>query len=157
MSGKINLFLNNAKLISDRFSIVPLLYGSLGLEYLTGEDLQADDIDILIPKTFLLNGWDEVRSMLEYDGYVRVDEHEHTFEKDGVQFSYAQIEELEPFAGIPVSEIETVESEEAQFKLLSLPQYLKVYTASSHDGYRMNVKNKQDTEKIDLIRLLMEL
>jgi len=39
---------------------------------------------------------------------------------------------------------------------LSLEQYLKVYTASSKDGYRMNVKNKQDTEKIGLIRMLLE-
>ena len=154
---KKRAFFSNAKLLFQTFEITPLMYGSLGLEYLTGEDLHADDIDILIPKAFLLEGWDEFKTMLEYDGYVLIDEHEHTFEKDGVHYSYAQIEELEPFAGISAAEIEESESENVRFKLLSLEQYLKVYTASSKDGYRMNVKNKQDTEKIELIRLLLEL
>ena len=157
VGGKVRAFLENAQLLSDLFEITPLMYGSLGLEYLTGEDLSADDIDILIPKTFLLEGWDEFRTMLEYDGYVLTDEHEHTFEKDGIEYSYAQIENLEPFAGIPVSEIGETDIEGVRFKLLSLEQYLKVYTASSKDGYRMNVKNKQDTEKIGLIRMLLEL
>ena len=48
-TSKFNLSLENARLLSDKFGIVPLLYGSLGLEYLTGDDLGADDIDILVP------------------------------------------------------------------------------------------------------------
>ena len=47
--SKFNLSLENARLLSDKFGIVPLLYGSLGLAYLTGDDLGADDIDILVP------------------------------------------------------------------------------------------------------------
>lgn len=154
---KVAAFLENAQLLSDLFEITPLMYGSLGLEYRTGEDLDADDIDILIPKKFLLDGWEEFKTMLEYDGYTLTDEHEHTFVKNGVEYSYAQIEELEPFAGVVLSEIETLEREGVRFKLLSLQQYLQVYTASSKDGYRMNVKNKQDSEKIELIREKLSL
>ena len=39
---KFNLFLENARFLSDKFDIVPLLYGSLALEYLTGDALGAD-------------------------------------------------------------------------------------------------------------------
>ena len=34
---------------------------------------------------------------------------------------------------------------------LTLDQYLNLYTASSKDGYRRDVKEKNDQEKIDLI------
>lgn len=34
---------------------------------------------------------------------------------------------------------------------MELEDYLKVYTASLKDGYRKDVKNKQDHNKIDLI------
>ena len=152
---KVQAFFENAKLLQELFDMVPLMYGSLGLEYLTGEDLAADDVDILIPKTYLEDQWEDFCGMLEYGGYTLIDEHEHTFEKNGVHYSYAQLEELEPFAGISAAEIEVIENGDVRFGLLSLQQYLKVYTASSKDGYRVNTRNKKDAEKIELIRELL--
>ena len=149
---KQDAFFDNAKLLADSFEITPLMYGSLGLEYLTGKNLNADDIDILIPKTFLTDRWSEFQTALEKARYTLIDAHEHTFEKDGIHYSYAQIEELEAFAGIPMTEIQILQNEDVRFKLLSLHQYLKVYTASAKDGYRINMKNKKDSEKIALIQ-----
>lgn len=148
---KIDAFFENARLLQEKMQIVPLLYGSLGLEYLTKENLGADDIDILIPEIYLAEQWSVFRAMLERNGYRLIDVHEHTFEKDGIHFSYACLEELELFAGISESDIAIFEANHIQFRLLTLEQYLKVYTASSKDGYRMNVKEKKDQEKIDLI------
>ena len=148
---KLQLFLKNAEFLREILKIEPLLYGSLGLEYLTGENLKADDIDILIPQVFLLEKWDSFKCLLEDNGYILIDEHEHTFEKDNVHYSYASIEELKDFADISVENIRTVTEGNVSFKLLTLQQYLKVYTASSKDGYRKNVKNKKDSEKIGLI------
>ena len=148
---KIDAFFENARLLQEKMQIVPLLYGSLGLEYLTKENLGADDIDILIPEIYLAEQWSVFRAMLERNGYRLIDVHEHTFEKDGIHFSYACLEELEPFTGISESDIAIFEANHIQFRLLTLEQYLKVYTASSEDGYRMNVKEKKDQEKIDLI------
>lgn len=148
---KLQLFLKNAEFLREILKIEPLLYGSLGLEYLTGENLKADDIDILIPQVFLLEKWDSFKCLLEDNGYILIDEHEHTFEKDNVHYSYASIEELKDFADISVEDIRTVTEGNISFKLLTLQQYLKVYTASSKDGYRKNVKNKKDSEKIGLI------
>lgn len=148
---KIDAFFENARLLQEEMQIVPLLYGSLGLEHLTKENLGADDIDILISEIYLSEQWAVFRAMLERNGYRLIDEHEHTFEKNGVHFSYARLEELKTFAGIAVSDIPPLEADTIQFRLLTLEQYLKVYTASAKDGYRRDVKEKKDQEKIDLI------
>ena len=150
-TNKFNLFLENARLLSDKFGIVLLLYGSLGLEYLTGDALGSDDIDILVPRVFITNRWQEFKAVLEEHRYVLVDEHEHTFERDGVAYSYADIEDLESFAGIRMKDIEMREADGVRFLLLSLEQYLAVYQKSSKDGYRVNVRQKKDAEKIRFI------
>ena len=150
-TNKFNLFLENARLLSDKFGIVPLLYGSLGLEYLTGDALDADDIDILVPRVFITDRWKEFKAVLEEHGYVLVDEHEHTFVRDDVAYSYADIEDLESFAGINTEDIEMHEADDVRFLLLSLEQYLAVYKQSSKDGYRVNVRQKKDADKIRFI------
>ena len=150
-TNKFNLFIENAWLLADKFDIVPLLYGSLGLEYLTGDILGADDIDILLPRGFITDRWQEFKAVLEEHGYVLVDEHEHTFVRDGVAYSYADIEDLESFAGINTESIEMHEVDGIRFLLLSFEQYLAVYKQSSKDGYRVNVRQKKDADKIRFI------
>ena len=145
------IFFENAKLLYDKFGIVPLMYGSLGLEYITNENLNADDIDILISEIFITDRWNEFKDFLISEGYVLVDEHEHTFVRDGVAYSYADIEDLEPFAGINTEDIEMHEADGVRFLLLSLEQYLLVYQKSSKDGYRVNVRQKKDADKIRFI------
>ena len=150
---KFNCFLENAEMLNDKFNIVPLLYGSLGLEVLTKSSLNADDIDILIPQVFVTGDkWTEFKLFLESHGYTLIDEHEHTFRKEGVVYSYASIDGLKDFAGIDICDIEIRNISGTKFMLLSLEQYLKVYQKSSQDGYRMNVKEKQDNKKIEFIR-----
>lgn len=150
-TNKFNLFIENARLLSDKFNIVPLLYGSLGLEYLTGDILGADDIDILVPRVFITDRWQEFKAVLEEHGYVLVDEHEHTFVRDSVAYSYADIEDLESFVGINTEDIDVHEVDGVRFLLLSLEQYLDVYKKSSKDGYRVNVRQKKDADKIRFI------
>ena len=150
-TNKFNLFLENARFLSDKFDIVPLLYGSLGLEYLTDDALGVDDIDILVPRVFITERWHEFKALLEAQGYVLADEHEHTFVCDGVSYSYADIEDLESFAGINTEDIEMYEADGVSFLLLSLEQYLAVYRQSSKDGYRVNVRQKKDAVKIRFI------
>ena len=150
-TNKFNLFLEKARLLSDKLGIVPLLYGSLGLEYLTGDVLGVDDIDILVPRVFITERWHEFKTLLEAQGYVLADKHEHTFVRDGVAYSYADIEDIEPFAGIRMKDIEMREADGVRFLLLSLEQYLAVYNQSSRDGYRVNVRQKKDADKIRFI------
>lgn len=145
-------FFENAILLNERFGIVPLMYGSLGLEYITNENLSSDDIDILIPSVFVNEKWNEFKDTLTKEGYVLADEGERTFQKNEIYYSYASLEELESFAQIKLSDIEFKSDFGAQFKVLSLEQYLKVYMASSNDGYRINVRKKKDADKISFIQ-----
>ena len=144
-------FLYIAKLFNKKLNIVPLLFGSLGLEERIHTDLNADDIDVLIPESFLNENWDSVVSIMNGNGYVLYDLHEHAFEKAGLSFAFASIESLENFAGVDTSKIPIVEEIGVRYYLLDLQDYLKVYTASSKDGYRKNIKNKKDEQKIELI------
>lgn len=156
MITKFDFFLQNAEMINDKFDIIPLLYGSLGLEVLTNITFNADDIDILVPQVFVTGErWSEFRSFLENNGYELTDEHEHTFRKDGVDYSYASFEGLKDFADIDIRDINIRNSSGTEYMLLSLEQYLKVYIKSSEDGYRMNVKEKQDNQKIEIIKSLL--
>lgn len=156
MITKFDFFLQNAEMINDKFDIIPLLYGSLGLEVLTNITFNADDIDILVPQVFVTGErWKEFRSFLENNGYELTDEHEHTFRKNGVDYSYASVEGLKDFADIDIRDINIRNLSGTEYMLLSLEQYLKVYIKSSEDGYRMNVKEKQDNKKIELIKSLL--
>ena len=121
------------------------------MEYLTGDILGVDDIDILVPRVFITERWLGFKELLEAQGYALTDEHEHTFVRDGVEYSYADIEDLEPFAGINTEDIEMYEAGGVCFRLLSLEQYLAVYKQSSKDGYRVNVRQKKDADKIRFI------
>lgn len=47
-----NEFINIAKTFNKELDIIPLLYGSLGLEKVTGLDFSPEDIDLLIPLIF---------------------------------------------------------------------------------------------------------
>lgn len=151
MLNKTTAFFENARLLYTTLGIIPLMYGSLGLEYLTGTSFDADDVDILIPEAFVGRRWNELADLLSKNGYLLIDEHEHAFEKDGIHYAYAQIEELESFAGVCVPAIELRIKDGIPFMLLSLRQYLSVYTASARDGYRIHTRNKKDYEKIRYI------
>lgn len=149
------LFFKNAKLLNVEFNINPLMYGSLGLEYISNINLNSDDIDILIPEVYLNDKWQEFKQFLENNGYILYDEHEHTFIKNNVCYSYASIEELKDFAGIKIEEIDNKKINNISFKILSLSQYLNVYKKSITDGYRINTRGKKDSEKIKIIEGLL--
>ena len=149
-------FLRLAALLNGAMDVQPLLFGSLGLEKRLGADLKADDIDILVPEALLSGtGWARLAALMRGAGYALYDEHEHAFLREGVSAAFASIEGLTPFAGVDVKAIPFLEEGGVRYRLLTLADYLKVYTASSKDGYRKDVKNKKDEEKIALIKRAM--
>ena len=145
-------FCRIAAQLNNALSIVPLLYGSLGLQLLTGEALNPDDIDVLIPAECLGAKWASLCELMERNGYTLIDLHEHTFSNGSQKISYAQIDDLESYADISLNHTPTVQHKGAQFFLLTLPQYLNVYKKSSEDSYRRDKNNSKDIEKIALIK-----
>lgn len=148
-------FLHIAEILNARLHVIPLLFGSLGLEQRLHTNLNADDIDVLIPEAFLNEKWNNIVEIMTENGYLLYDVHEHAFEKSGLSIAFAAMESLAPFAGVDLAKIPVVEDAGIRYYLLDLQDYLKVYTASSKDGYRKNIKNKNDKQKIDLINQAM--
>ena len=147
---KYDEFLSVAARINEELQTTPLLFGSLGLERRLGMSLQSDDIDVLLPERFLGRDWPRLISLMHALGYRLVDEAEHEFVSGEFRMAFAAIENLEPFAGVNIQKIPLL-NDNAAYLLLDLEDYLRVYTASSRDGYRRDVKNKQDQQKINLI------
>jgi len=148
---KYSNFLYIADLLNKKLKIIPLLFGSLGLEKRLTMDLYADDIDILVPEVYLNNNWLDLLKLMNDEGYCLCNEEEHEFKKGDIKIAFASIESLKEFANIDIANIPYITDGGATYLLLELEDYLKVYKESSKDGYRKNVKNKQDQYKIDLI------
>ena len=144
-------FLSVAARIDEALRVTPLLFGSLGLKRRLGADLRPDDIDVLLPERCLTTGWRRLIDVMAGAGYALVDEKEHEFARGPFRVAFASIESLGPFAGVDIDRIPTVRDRGVDFLLMELADYLKVYEASSKDGYRRDVKHKQDGQKIDLI------
>ena len=149
---KYQLFLRIADSLNSQLGVIPLLFGSLGLQQRLGVNLQADDIDILVPACWLEQGWDSLISVMESLGYTLYDLHEHAFAWEGISVAFAALESLESFAGINYNNISQVTDGSVSYLLLELEDYLRVYTASARDGYRADKKHKNDSAKIALIR-----
>lgn len=140
-------FLRIARLLNG-LGATPLLFGSLGLEKRLGQSLHADDIDVLVPKRLLGEDWPALIALMAGAGYALIDLHEHEFALGEMRVAFAALEELAPFAGVDIAAIPLLEEDGARFLLPELPDWLKVYRASSRDGYRRDVRHKKDADKI---------
>ena len=65
--------------------------------------------------------------------------------------------DLDVFAGINLEELNEINVNHAKFKVLSAEHYLKVYSQSRRDGYRVEKRGKQDQEKINQIKNFLEV
>lgn len=140
-----------------RFRVVPLLYGSLGLELATGWNFDPQDIDLLVPKKLITDKWNDLQELMDTLGYRLTDPHEHEFcSTEGTLVAFAEVEELADFARIDVKHLEKRNAGQTEFYLLNLSQYLAVYRQSRKDSYRKIKKNKQDDEKIRVIERLLD-
>ena len=149
----IEVFYEIAYRINRKFCVIPLLYGSTGLQLLINENLMPDDIDVLIPRFLLLqNGWGELLSFMQNQGYELIDLHEHTFRKGRTKIAFAEIDDLEEFANIKLTDSTIKETDGAFYFLLTLSQYLNVYVSSLNDGYRRQKNNGKDLQKIEVIK-----
>ncbi|MFJ7649937.1 phosphoribosylanthranilate isomerase [Lysinibacillus sp. NPDC097279] len=157
---KFNEFIKIAKKLNE-IKIIPLLMGSVGLEVVTGENWEAQDLDIHVPgdkrgwevpPEISIHNWIDIVKIMESMAYSLIDLHEHEFTKEGLSVQFGIIDTLPNFAGVQLDDLEMQQKEEVKYYLLNPAQYLYVYKASSKDSYRADKNNNKDLIKIDFLK-----
>ncbi|MEH7455548.1 hypothetical protein [Gottfriedia acidiceleris] len=151
-----NEFLRISKILNKEHNIVPVLFGSLGLQKISDLEFSPQDIDILVPLEFLRDKWNSFQLTVESMGYKLVDLHEHEFKKYDINIAFSYEEDLYQFAEVEYKGLKIINVNGIRYKTLSIEEYLKVYKKSSIDGYRRNKNNNKDLVKINTIEELMK-
>jgi hypothetical protein len=141
--------------INSELNIEPVLFGSLGLQMISGFHLDPQDIDVLVPVSYLQNKWNVLKTTLEDLGYQLFNLREHEFHKDGFKVAFAHEEDLLEFAGVDFRNLEVATYEGCRYRQLSLRDFLTVYSRSAQDGYRRSKNNNKDLQKIELLKTLL--
>lgn len=164
MENKLEEFFVIAKKLNDK-KIVPLLMGSLGLEFVTNKNWDSRDIDIHVkgdsrgweaPDDERIDDWETIELIMEELGYKLIDLHEHEFIKGDFSVEYGVIDTLPSFANVSLNELERNKLKGAEFYTPSLEAFFKIYTASSKDSYRAGNNNHKDFEKINYLRKMIQ-
>ncbi|MBU9674326.1 hypothetical protein KQ939_15175 [Planococcus sp. CP5-4] len=150
-------FIRLCKSFNKELHIIPVLYGSLGLGKIAKMDFSPQDIDMLVPFVYLNEQWSALENLMERLGYSVIDYREHEFSDGYNQVGFSFIEDLETFAGVDHRSLEKVLEDGAEYYVLSLDDYLKIYTKSTIDGYRRIKNHGKDLKKIKIIRKIKEV
>lgn len=148
---KFEIFLEVAKALNESFSIIPILYGSLGLYKIIGEHGKCNDIDILVSDEFINERWNELINLMERMRFKLKDEHEHEFIRDSEIVAFAKQDDLIKRINLYPNDLIVYNINNVKFKELSVKDYLSVYRLMLRDDYRQEKRGKADQEKIDLI------
>lgn len=150
----------------NKHGIVPVLMGSLGLEFVSEKNWNPKDIDIHVegdPRGWEANdderiyNWANIHQVMNELGYELIDLHEHEFKKDGLSIEFGTINSLPEFAGVDLANLTLVVHYKANFYVPKLEDYLKIYIASSKDSYRNSNNNDKDFEKIEWLRDVLRI
>lgn len=163
---KKEIFLDLARKMNQKFSLIPLLHGSLGLQMLIDDELNPGDVDVAVPQVYyhLSERWQDLLDFMQSEGYELIDLHERRFRKDEIQLEFCaldgekagEIPSLEVFANIDTSKCPIIETDGAIYKHLTLEQYLNIYSSSSEDSYRhRDIVDNLDKDNADQIKVKM--
>lgn len=149
-------FIKIARLLNQQLEILPVLYGSLGLGLVAKVDLSPQDIDILVPLTYLEEEWQLLQYTMEQLGYRVVNLKEHEFVKNDIIIGFAFTEDLLVFADVDYTNLNVFENNGSEYYLLTISDYLKVYNKSLQDGYRRTKNNSKDLKKVKILNSIIQ-
>jgi len=153
--GKFETFLLIAKHLNKSFGVIPILFGSLGLNRTIGEFKKSNDIDILLPDEFVNGRFKDLVDLMRildirFKREIKEEnEYEFAGKREIVSFGgeadlLVKLE-MDP-GGLKISQMEG-----ASFKEFSPGQYLELYQFLAKNKNRRR-ENKKDSEKIRLIK-----
>ena len=153
---KFQIFLKVAKLLNKQ-EIIPILFGSLGLNRTIGEFGRANDIDILVPSEIINEKWHDLIKSMRSLSFKLKDEKEHEFIKNSEIVAFGKASDLAEISKINSDILKMSEVDKIKFKELSAEHHLLCYQSMLRDHYRQKKRGKEDEEKIALIKKYLEL
>ena len=144
----------------DRFlresGIDSILYGSLGVSIYLGPFREFDDVDLLVDDEYVGRKWSALKNLMIKEGFEVSDEKEHEFvNTNGVKVAFAGKSVLvdDKICDL-VDGVIKITVDGIEVKTLKLDGFIKAYTFSSTDGYRIE---KQGNSDLNIVRKLKEL
>lgn len=148
---KMEVFLEVAKLLNDKYLVTPLLYGSLGLSRAIEQDFTVNDIDVLLPQEIIEANWRQLQTDMQEMEFFLTNEAEHEFNRDGQAIAFAPLADLYIIPDINLAALPKTFIQDVKFFELTPEYYLKVYTLMLRDNYRQEKRGNADQEKIKMI------
>ncbi|KKT44259.1 MAG: Phosphoribosylanthranilate isomerase [Candidatus Collierbacteria bacterium GW2011_GWF2_44_15] len=133
-----------------------ILYGSLGVSAYLGNFRDFDDIDLLVDDEFIGEKWSFLKELMSSNGFEISDEKEHEFvNPEGVKVAFAEKSVLiDDNICDPKSDVVKIIIDGVEVNTLSPNSFIKAYTFSSTDGYRIEKRGDSD---LNIVRDLKKL
>ena len=154
---KLQVFLEVAGLLNRELHSLPVLYGSLGLAQLIPDKIHPSDIDILLESEIFDVEHYQLPQLMARIGFRLADSAEQEYVRGSFRIGIASDADLVEFAGIDPQQLIVESTSTCSYRVLTLKDYLLAYEASSRDGYRKDVREKDDRRKLELIRTVLQL
>ena len=132
----------------------PVLYGSQGVSLYLGNFKDFSDVDLLVDERFLHDDWPILLEIMEERGFKLVNLREHEF-KDSENYSVAfASEDILIRDGIvdDLSQLEVINVAGISIRTLRKEDFIKAYEFSRKDGYRKDVRGKNDDKILAMLK-----
>jgi hypothetical protein len=92
--NKKEIFFDLAKKMNEKFSIIPLLSGSLALQMLLNEEIPVADMDISVPQDYnsLSGKWRDMLAFMQSEGYKLTNLFDREFSKGEIKIELGAID-----------------------------------------------------------------
>jgi hypothetical protein len=137
----------------NNIGIKPVLYGSLGVALLLGEQMMIEDIDFILSDVDFVTHWNEVRKLVTRKLRYKIDP-KHSREFIGtVPISFMAARDIRKLAHIDMRQTIKTCKAGAIFRNLTPRQHLLIYRKGlQRNRYRTQYKRISDKAKIHLLR-----
>lgn len=139
----------------NKLGITPIVYGSLGLYFLIGRKIQINDIDLLVEENDFRQ-WDEIKKIVLDLDYQIDPDHDQEFKGKNCFLSILLVADIKKLIGKNKFNLKKTVLKNAVFYNFSLFEHIKIYQNGLKNIWRCRKKEKDDKEKIQLIKLAIK-
>ncbi len=144
------VLLDITKHLNTKFQIIPILYASFAVEKVLGIDLEAKDIDLLIPKHHFLSRHDIITYLL-FQGYEYIHDEVIHLTKDGIDIELADEDYWIKHCHLEPKDFHTIHENQVTYQILGARNLVNLYGYLLSLKHRSIEKKQKDLAKIDML------